>query len=56
MIGRQRETANFIAELCKELRKLTEGVALNSLTYLFDMTVLEATRAAGAQERIKSAA
>ncbi len=52
---KQQETANFVAELCKELRELTDGVALNSLTYLLDMTVMEAARASEPAQRLKSA-
>lgn len=56
MPGTQQETAHFVAELCKELRKLAAGAALNSLTYLLDMAVLEASRAARPAQRTKSAA
>ena len=56
MTGSQQDTATFVAELCKELRSLTEGAALNSLTYLLDMAVLEAARAAEPRQQIKSAA
>ena len=56
MTVRQQETAHFVAELCKELRTLTQGAALNSLTYLFDMAALEAARAAEPAQRVKSAA
>jgi len=56
MTGTQQETATFVAELCKELRKLTEGAALSSLTYLLDMAALEASRAAEPVQRMKSAA
>jgi len=46
-------TAVFVAELCKELAKFTDGVALNSLNYLLDMAVLETSRLG--EEPVKSA-
>ena len=44
MTGSPRETAILVAELCKELPKFTDRTALNSLTYLLDMAILEASR------------
>ena len=56
MTSTQLETATFVAELCKELRSLTEGAGLTSLTYLLDMAVLEACLTAESEQRVKSAA
>jgi hypothetical protein len=56
MAGSQKETARFVAELCAELRTLTRGAALDSLTYLLEMAMLEASRVARREQRIRPAA
>ena len=53
MTGGPLATAVFVAKLCKELAKFTDGVALNSLNYLLDMAVLETSRLG--EEPVKSA-
>ena len=52
----QQETAGFVAELCAELRELTDGARLDSLTYLLDMAALEAARIAEPVRQAKTAA
>jgi hypothetical protein len=56
MAASQKETARFVAELCTELRDLARGASLEPLAYLLEMTVLEATRVARPQQRIRPAA
>ena len=56
MVRSQKETARYVAELCEELRKLTHGASLDTLTYLLEITALEAARLARPEPRVKSAA
>ena len=48
-------TAVFVAKLCKALPKFTDGAALNSLTYLRHIVILETSRLGEVEEPVKSA-
>jgi hypothetical protein len=47
------DTAEFVGDLCGELRKLTRNAALDTLTYLLDIAVLEAERLAEPEAQAK---
>jgi hypothetical protein len=51
-----QDTAAFVAQLCGELRKLTKDAALETLSYLLDIAVLEAERQARPKIESKTAA